>query len=206
MTNPDTIQSRDFLIRKGDISIRPLQDRAADYSILFTWLQNPKVLEYYGGRDQAFTLALVQERYAPQVMVKAGKVPCLIEFLQRPVGYLQFCALRPDEYLEYGYSQNETIYGLDLFIGETALWGCGLGRRAICCTLIYLFNEFGATRVVLDPHADNLRAIHSYTAAGFRKIKLLPRHECHEGHLVDCWLMEATPEQVGDSCQRNEIN
>lgn len=206
MVHSDLIQKRDFLLRSGDLSVRPLQDRAVDYSTLFTWLQNPRVLEFYGGRDQTYTLAAVQEQYAPQTMVKAGKTPCLIEFLQRPVGYLQFSTLKPAEYLELGYSQAETIYGLDLFIGETALWGCGLGRRAICCTLPHLFIDLGADRVILDPHVDNLRAMHSYTAAGFRKVKLLPKHERHEGRFVDCWLMEKVREQSETSCPQESAS
>jgi aminoglycoside 6'-N-acetyltransferase len=188
-------QNMVFNLQDGDLVVRPLIDRPADYLILTNWLQNKRILEFYEGRDQVFSLASVQEKYSPNAMIKDGKTPCLIEFLQRPVGYLQFCALKPEQYTEYDFPESEIIYGMDLFIGEVQLWGCGLGRRALSCTLNYLFSELGADRVVLDPHIDNLRAIRSYTAAGFQKVKLLPQHECHEGHWKDCWLMEAKREQ-----------
>jgi aminoglycoside 6'-N-acetyltransferase len=193
MNNSYLLLNRDFLLKDGDLVVRPLRDAAADYEILTRWLQDPKVLEYYGGRDQCFSLSLVQAEFAPKVMAASGKTPCLIEFLKRPVGYLQFCLILPAEAEEYGYPADERIFGVDLFIGATELFGCGLGRRSLRCILSYLFTELGAQRVILDPRVDNIRAIRSYTAAGFRKVKLLPRHELHEGRLVDCWLMEAVP-------------
>jgi len=85
----------------------------------------------------------------------------------------------------------EAVFGLDLFIGVVELLGCGLGRSALRCILAYLFGELSARRVVLKPHVDDLRAIRSYTAAGFRKVRLLPEYVVHEGNWVDCWLMEA---------------
>ena len=53
----------------------------------------------------------------------------------------------------------------------------------------HLFEAKGADWVILDPHVDNARAIRAYEKCGFRKIKLLPEHEWHEGKYVDCWLM-----------------
>jgi aminoglycoside 6'-N-acetyltransferase len=197
MENSSLLLNRDFLLKDGDLIIRPLRDAAADYEILTRWLQDPKVLEYYGGRDQRFTLSVVQAQYAPRVMAENGKVPCLIEFLKRPVGYMQFCLILPAEAAEYGYAADERIFGVDLFIGATELFGCGLGRRSLRCIQSYLFSELGAQRVILDPRVDNIRAIRSYTAAGFRKVRLLPQHEQHEGRMVDCWLMEAVPQAAG---------
>jgi aminoglycoside 6'-N-acetyltransferase len=37
---------------------------------------------------------------------------------------------------------------------------------------------------------DYNRAIRCYEKAGFTNIKLLPKHESHEGEYKDCWLME----------------
>ena len=53
-------------------------------------------------------------------------------------------------------------------------------------------NEKGANAVILDPHADNPRAIRCYEKVGFKKIKFLPKHELHDGEKVDCYLMEYT--------------
>ena len=60
--------------------------------------------------------------------------------------------------------------------------------------LEYLTGTEGARSVILDPHADNPRALRCYEACGFRKLKLLEKHEMHEGERRDCWLMEYLPE------------
>lgn len=203
MNNFDPNKCKEFLLRDGDLVVRPLNDRPADYFVMFNWLQNPKVREFYLGRSQPQSIASIQDEYAPEIMIKECKVPCIIEFLQRPVGYLQVSALQPAEYLAYGYSQDEFIFGIDVFIGETELWGCGLGRRAIACTRNYLLTALGADRVVDDPWVDNLRAIHSYIGAGFHKVKILPRHKLHKGVRVDCWLMEAVREEVSPTSGMN---
>ena len=79
---------------------------------------------------------------------------------------------------------------MDQFIGEVDLWNRGLGTRAVLLLLTYLFRSEGARKVTLDPHADNFRAIRCYEKCGFRKVKLLPAHEMHEGANRDCWWME----------------
>ncbi len=155
------------------------------------WLQNPLVQKYFGGRNQIYSMESLREKFSPKETAQDGMVPCLIEFLSRPVGFIQFCSLSPAEILKFGYSPDESIFRIDLFIGETDLWGCGLGRRALAVVMRHLFEVRAAQRVVIDPQVDNLPAIRSYTAAGFHKVKLLPQHEMREGRPVDCVLMEA---------------
>jgi aminoglycoside 6'-N-acetyltransferase len=57
----------------------------------------------------------------------------------------------------------------------------------------YLFESLDAQRVTIDPHVSNHRAVRCYEKAGFRKVRLLPRQELHEGEYWDCWLMVAEP-------------
>ena len=57
----------------------------------------------------------------------------------------------------------------------------------------YLFIVLGAAQVVIDPRATNKRAIRCYEKSGFRKVKVLPKHELHEGALRDVWLMISIP-------------
>lgn len=54
----------------------------------------------------------------------------------------------------------------------------------------FLVTEMDVQKIVLDPQSRNKRAIACYEKSGFKKIKILPNHELHEGHLQDCWLME----------------
>jgi aminoglycoside 6'-N-acetyltransferase len=81
------------------------------------------------------------------------------------------------------------VYAIDLFIGETEYWNQGIGSRVISKLVDYLFNELNVQKVVVDPETWNTRAIHCYEKCGFVKVKLLPKHELHEGEYRDCWLM-----------------
>jgi aminoglycoside 6'-N-acetyltransferase len=54
----------------------------------------------------------------------------------------------------------------------------------------YLINVLDANKIVMAPQTWNERAIACYEKCSFKKVKLLPKHECHEGELRDSWLME----------------
>ena len=181
------------LARQGDISIRPMRDDEADYRLLARWLSNESVLEFYRGRDKPLSLRQAQARYAPRVRGNSPVKPCIIEYCSRPLGYLQFYALSralavPDQRL-YGSGIVEQGYGFDIFIGEPAYWGRGLGSRAIRILVAYLFPELAASCMTVDPQVDNHRAIRCYEKVGFRKVKRLLKHELHEGVYRDNWLM-----------------
>jgi aminoglycoside 6'-N-acetyltransferase len=171
---------------EGNYSIRQISAARRDFEHMATWLSDPRVLEFYEGRDRPFSLEMVRQIFDPAALEEEGVVPAILEYQGQPVGYLQFY---PAYLEEYHFDETGTVYGLDLFIGQPAVWGKGVGTAFIRLLLRYLFTEKGADWVILDPHVDNLRAIRAYEKCGFRKIKLLPKHEWHEGSYVDCWLM-----------------
>jgi aminoglycoside 6'-N-acetyltransferase len=76
-----------------------------------------------------------------------------------------------------------------MFIGEPELWDRGLGSGALSMLVAYLYSEAGAHSIVIDPRLTNGRAIRAYEKAGFRTVKVLHRHEFHEGAWQDNWLM-----------------
>ena len=54
-----------FTLREGPVAVRPL--RPQDAPLLLSWMQNPQVLAFYGGRDMAYTPEKIQEDfYAPE--------------------------------------------------------------------------------------------------------------------------------------------
>ncbi|MFB5674536.1 GNAT family N-acetyltransferase [Paenibacillus terreus] len=91
----------------------------------------------------------------------------------------------------YGYSDKDgTIYGTDQFIGEPDYWNKGIGTLLVSSMLQFLVDHKKADRVVMDPQASNERALRCYAKCGFRKVRLLPKRELHEGEYRDCWLIE----------------
>jgi aminoglycoside 6'-N-acetyltransferase len=182
------------LISDAEVSIRLMRDELGDYQVMSRWLSNPRVLEFYEGRDHPMTLQQIQSEYAPRIRGEEDVTPCLIILQSVPIGYMQFYLVGEESRNSYGLAVDEcleAVYGIDQFIGEVSCWNRGLGMRSISLLLRYLFQAKGARKVILDPHVTNLRAIRCYEKCGFRKVKMLPAHELHEGVLRDAWLMEA---------------
>jgi aminoglycoside 6'-N-acetyltransferase len=118
-----------------------------------------------------------------------------VEFDKNPIGYIQYYKLSENDKNEYELLTIESTYGIDLFIGETRYWNQGFGTLIIKIILEYLFQKKKAKKVVVDSATINQRVIRCNEKCGFRKVKLLPKHELHEGIYMDCWLMEITRER-----------
>lgn len=181
-------------IESGPLRIRPLREVPADIADLARWLSDPRVLEFYEGRDNPHDEALVREVFFEEL--KDGETRCIMEFEGKALGYIQFYRVWPDELDEFGFAPDLTVYGIDLFIGEPDSWGRGIGTRMVRLLLEYLFRFAGAAAAILDPVVTNARGIRSYEKSGFRMVRLMPRHELHEGVWLDAWLMAVTPDTV----------
>ena len=177
------------LIVADDLLVRIIG--ADDVKDLCRWLSDPVVLEFYEGRDRP----LDPDRARRHYLTKQGTpvTACMVEWARRPIGFAQFYPLDGADKAAFGYDPQERVFGMDQFIGEPARWNRGMGTRLVTAMVQYLGSAEGASRVVVDPHTDNARAIRCYEKSGFRKVRLLPAHELHEGRLRDCWLMECAP-------------
>jgi len=172
--------------RNKKLSLRKLV--TADVPVLLKWLTNPKILEFYEGRDQKFTPSLIRKRYISKIKLK-DFWPGIIEQDHQPIGYLQFYAVNKEGLIEYELEYKPDTYALDLFIGESALWGKGIGSKVLDLVVKYIFDKRQGKRMVIDPHLNNLRAIRAYEKVGFKQVKILKKHELHEGVWMDCMLM-----------------
>ncbi len=174
-------------ITKDDIKIRTLIE--SDYKLLYKWLIDERVLEFYEGRDKKYTKEKIVEHFSEEWEDEVIRV--IIEYQGKPIGYGQIYKMYNELYEDYHYPKSsEVVYGMDQFIGEPEYWSKGIGTKYTKMVFDFLRKEKGADAVILDPHQNNLRAIKSYQKAGFRIIGYLPKHELHEGKKVDCYLME----------------
>lgn len=181
-----------MLFRRDELSVRELDE--VDVSVMARWLSDPRVLEYYEGRDRPHDEAMVREKYLSGR--ESDVTGCLVERAGAPLGYIQFYVLQAEAQIKLGYGNGATIYGIDLFIGEPELWSQEIGTRLVSAMVDFLFTEKSADLVIIDPNVDNPRAIRCYEKAGFRKVRVLPKHELYEGEWLDCWLMEQRRAQV----------
>jgi aminoglycoside 6'-N-acetyltransferase len=192
-------------IRFGPLFIRPLTDSPVDVATMARWLSDPTVLEFYEGRDCPFDEHAIRTKFLAKL--KQEETPCIVEYEGKSIGYLQFYPIDTAENPVFRYPAGMAVYGMDQFIGEPALWNRGIGTLMVGVVLSHLISQLGAERVVLDPIVGNTRAIRSYTKCGFRKVKVLPEWELHEGQRRDSWLMAAgadtavAPEILARSCR-----
>lgn len=173
-----------MLIQKGNLSVRKLEKK--DNHMLSKWLSDPQVLEFYEGRDNPFDLEKVNKVYYEP---EDDKYKCIVEFDGNEIGYIQFYQLDDETKKEYGYF-NENVYGTDQFIGEVKYWNKGIGTLLVTSMVEFLIEHKKADRVVMDPQTRNTRAVKCYEKCGFKKVKILPNRELHEGEYQDCWLIE----------------
>ncbi len=187
-----------LLIQQDDIIIRRMQDDIYDYQLMEKWRTDEEVLQFYGGRDYPYFLERVQEKYLPLIQGVEKVIPCIFSYQNIPIGYLQYYALNDlsqAERQQYHLDKIDGVYAIDLFIGETQYWNRGIGTKVLSTVIDYLFKQQQATKIVIDPHIGNIRAIRCYEKCGFVKVKLLPAHDLHEGKFRDCWLMAIDKER-----------
>lgn len=169
----------------------------ADVPLLARWRSDPRILEFYGGRDQPLNEDAVRRRYFGRRRDPAtGRFyeyrACIVEADGIPVAFVQYYRPPTHESRLLGCSPGERTYGIDFLIGDPTRWGRGLGTRLIGLLRDYLREARGASRIVSDPRVGNPRSVRALEKAGFRKVLRLNAHAFHEGVAHDCWLMESS--------------
>ncbi|KGR78786.1 GNAT family N-acetyltransferase [Ureibacillus sinduriensis] len=139
-----------------------------DFDLMVKWLNDQRVLEFY--EEPPSNLDRVINKYGPRIEGKHYVTPCIVEYNNESIGYIQYYEIQETELKKYGYLENHNIYGLDQFIGEPELWGKGLGTKMIQMMLDFLWMK-GASKVLLEVKSSNVRAISSYKKCGFKRIK-----------------------------------
>jgi aminoglycoside 6'-N-acetyltransferase len=132
---------------------------AADLPLIRRWLALPHVLEWWGDPEQQYALVsgdLTEPNMHQFIFSAAGS----------PFGYLQ-CYDLSDWNTGLG-PQPPGTRGIDLFIGDPNMIGCGHGSALIRCFVDDLLQK-GPPRVVTDPDPENARAIRAYEKAGFER-------------------------------------
>lgn len=87
-----------MLIKAGQLSVRKLETR--DRHLLAKWLTDPKVLEFYEGRDNPFNLQRVHEKFYDR---DNGVHRNVIVYEGSRIGYIQFYDISDKERRLYGY-------------------------------------------------------------------------------------------------------
>jgi aminoglycoside 6'-N-acetyltransferase len=134
----------------------------------------PEVYRHWrGGHD--LVVAVEQDFAEP------GMTAYVIEVDGAVVGWIQWQA---EEDPDYRHAS------IDVYV-DPAYHGRGVGTDAVRTVARHLFTEHGHHRIEIDPAADNVAAIRSYTKVGFRPVGITRRSErgpdgtWHDGLLMD---------------------
>ena len=132
---------------------------AADLPLIDHWLATPHVSQWWHDAKEQFELVSgdLDHPDMAQFIVAADK---------RPFAYLQCYNISA---WDNGFGpQPSGTRGLDQFIGEADMIGCGHGSSFVRAFTEQLLTN-GTPRVVTDPAPDNARAIRAYEKAGFHR-------------------------------------
>lgn len=169
----------------GELRLRKLLE--SDIPLMSRWLSDPRVLEFYAGRDRPHDEDMIREHYwAPD---RLDVIQCIVEWGGSPIGYQQFYPSEVSEKVPHGYQPEDDVWGMDQFIGYPELWNQGIGTILVRLVATHLDAQAPDRVITTDPLVANPRAIRCYEKAGFQRVRLLPRHELHEGAWRDGWLM-----------------
>jgi aminoglycoside 6'-N-acetyltransferase len=187
----------DTIAAESDLRIRRMRDHDEDYQRIVRWRNEPHVRAWWDPDDPPMTLDEARHTYAPNEEDPA--VSGVIELGGRPIGYVQFYPWdeEPEAIDEIGLPRIAGAWGLDIFLGEPDVLDRGLGSRALDLLCRHLFEDRGATAVMIVAAVDNARALRSYVKAGFGRRARVLDTDTRGGHRVESWaLVRERPETV----------
>jgi aminoglycoside 6'-N-acetyltransferase len=127
------------------------------------WLETPEVMRWWGQPDEQYVLVSGDLDHPEMDQFIVAKD-------DRPFGYIQCYALRT--WNQWFGPQPEAARGIDQFIGEPDMIGCGHGSGFIRQFADGLLAS-GIPRIVTDPDPDNARAVRAYNKAGFEHDRIV---------------------------------
>jgi RimJ/RimL family protein N-acetyltransferase len=153
-------------------------DAATHLPLLEAWLRRPHVARWFGAPE--FHLDFARQ-------LPPGGDHALISLASAPVGYLRWQAVTRETLDAVGLPEIPAgAVDIDLFIGEPAHMGRGIGRRALELLLARLRADPTVPLAGLTTSIENTPALHAFARVGFRRV----RQYSPPGYGV-CWLMVA---------------
>ena len=142
---------------------------AGDLRLLHGWLQRPHVQRWWSDRE---TYDEVVEHYLPSIEGDEPTDHYLVLLDGRPIGFIETYLVsdHPDYAALVGVG--EGVAGVDLFIGDEALTGQGLGTEIIRRFVEEIVFATPTTiGCIADPDVRNVASIRAFEKAGFRLVK-----------------------------------
>ena len=150
---------------QDEIFIRKMRNTDKDYNLILKWYKNPVVTEYFTPIIKTKEEAI--EKYLPRIIGDSKVVSLIIEQCKNPIGYMQYYPIENEDIKKFGLQNYNSVYGIDIFIGEKNLYSKGIGSKSLKILISYLFSNKKAKVIIIDPETRNEIAINCYKKAGF---------------------------------------
>lgn len=144
--------------------LRRFEDRMSDAEIakLYEWSRDPELLHLSGGSPTDLTLSEFREHLRGERLYGPSNRRMFLVFARDTMELIGRIGV-------FAIDWNSRDAEMGIVIGERAYWNRGYGRDAVQTLLRHLFSSSSLNVVYLITFADNLRAQHAFTAAGFRE-------------------------------------
>lgn len=161
----------DFMINNlndKNVSLRRLCNNNDDYKLLEKWYQKEYVYLYFEQRMLSFDE--IKEKYYNRTLENSDIPVYIIEYDNKPIGIIQYKLLKDNDKKMYDIDL-DSVYELDIFIGDSNYHNLGIGKITIDLMCNYLFDNLNAKAIIMCPMENNYRAIRCYEKCIFKKVK-----------------------------------
>lgn len=144
-----------------------------DLALMHRWINTPLLIDIWND-GKTVTLEEIRDKYLPRIDGTEPCQPYLILCDDVSIGYVQTYLWRDyPEYLPYLDTQEECS-SLDVFIGEEAYQGRGIGPVMLRAFLReVVFAREGTESCIITPEVRNESALRAYEKAGFRRWRVV---------------------------------
>lgn len=153
----------------GELTLRFRPMEPADLPLVFEWRSRPHVERWWTRRE---TYEEVAEHYLPAIEGEKPTDLYIALLDEQPVCFIQTYLLSdyPDDAALVG--AGEGVAGVDLFIGDEALTGRGIGSEVLRRFVQeVVFARPATISCLADPDVRNIASIRAFEKAGFRVVK-----------------------------------
>jgi len=159
-----------------DVTLRPLE--FADIDALYRWHTDTE-LAMWAGWERPSSRARYQRKYERRITEPEDDLIMLGVTLEgQLVGYVQLALI----------DRIERRAAVGIVIGEKALWGRGVGAKALRILLDYAFTDLCLERIFAEVYGFNVRSQRLMTRVGFQSEGVLRKHEMHMGQRQDMYV------------------
>ncbi|MBE0477115.1 MAG: GNAT family N-acetyltransferase [Coriobacteriia bacterium] len=174
------------MLRGEHVTLRPLLE--TDAGPLAALFAHPEVARWWLNWDEARVRAELLDSREAAVLA--------IEVEERLAGVIMFTE---EDDPDYRFAQVDVTVA-----GEHV--GRGLGTDALRTLLRYLIRERGHHHVLIDPAADNARAIRAYEKVGFKPVGILRQYERRPDGWADALLMDLVADEFEELEARRDAS